>query len=301
VGDTVALLFPGQGSQQPGMGQPWRHHAAFGRWAEAEAVLGEDLTRLALTADADELRRPRACQLALFVHGVVLAEAWQDTTGAAPVALAGHSLGEYVALVVAEAVSFADALSLVEVRARACEAAADAEPGGLTACLGVERELLEAACERAGAHIANDNAPGQIVVAGRPDALARVRSELAPASGKVVDVDVGAAYHSPLMQPAVEPLRAALEATPFTEHHQPVVANVDATPHTRGAGWPDRLAAQIVSPVRWRETIERLRDDGVSCVVELGASTPLSSMVKRTDRTLSRHPVTVPDDLPSPV
>ncbi|PSO49887.1 MAG: ACP S-malonyltransferase, partial [Actinobacteria bacterium QS_5_72_10] len=108
-------------------------------------------------------------------------------------------------------------------------------------------------------------------------------------------------YHSPLMQPAVEPLRAALEATPFTEHHQPVVANVDATPHTRGAGWPDRLAAQIVSPVRWRETIERLRDDGVSCVVELGASTPLSSMVKRTDRTLSRHAVTVPDDLPSPV
>lgn len=300
MGDTVALLFPGQGSQQPGMGEPWRHHPAFARWAEADAALGEDLTRLALTADADELRRPRACQLALFVHGVVLADAWRAATDAAPAAVAGHSLGEYVALVAAGAVSFADALSLVEVRARACEAAADADPGGLIACLGVDRDALESACEAAGAHIANDNAPGQVVVAGRPQALERVRAELADAGGRLVDVDVGAAYHSPLMQPAVEPLRAALEPTAFAGRHDPVVANVDATPHTDGAGWTDRLAAQVVSPVRWRETIERLRDDGVTAVVELGASTPLSGMVKRTDRSLARQAVTAPDDLPSP-
>lgn len=300
MGETVALLFPGQGSQQPGMGEPWRQHPAFARWAEADAALGEDLTHLALTADADELRRPRACQLALFVHGVVLADAWRATADAEPVAVAGHSLGEYVALVTAGAVGFTDALSLVEVRARACEAAADADPGGMIACLGVDRGDLEEVCERAGAHIANDNAPGQIVVAGRAGALQKVREALAEAGGKVREVDVGAAYHSPLMQPAVEPLRDALEATAFADTHDPVVANVDAAPHTDGPGWPDRLAAQVVSPVRWRETIERLGADGVTSVVELGASTPLSGMVKRTDRSMSRHAVTAPDDLPSP-
>lgn len=300
MGDTVALLFPGQGSQQPGMGEPWRDHPAFARWAEADAALGEDLTRLALSADADELRRPRACQLALFVHGVVLADAWRAEAAEPPAALAGHSLGEYVALVAAGAVGFADALRLVEVRARACEDAANADPGSMVACLGMDREEVEAACARAGAHVANDNAPGQIVVAGSPAALGALEVELAQGSGKIRDVAVGAAYHSPHMRPAVEPLRAALAETSFADGHLPVVANIDAIPHTDGDGWPRRLADQVVSPVRWRETVERLSADGVTAVVELGASTPLSGMVKRTDRSLARYAVTAPDDLPVP-
>lgn len=299
MGDAVALLFPGQGSQQPGMGVPWRDHPAFARWQQADAALGEDLTRLALEADAEELRRPRACQLALFIHGVVLADAWQAASGAEPTALAGHSLGEYVALVAAGAVAFADALALVEVRARACEQAADADPGSMIACLGVDRDALEAACTRAGAHIANDNAPGQVVVAGSRAALDALAAELAEGRGKVRDVEVGAAYHSPHMRPAVAPLREALDATIFIDGHTPVVANVDALPHTDGAGWRDRLADQVVSPVRWRETVQRLAADGVDTVVELGASTPLSGMVKRTDSSLARHAVTVPDDLES--
>lgn len=297
VGESIALVFPGQGSQRPGLGAAWADHPAFARWGEADAVLGEDLTRLALEADADELRRPRACQLALFVHGVMLADAWAAATGVTPRALAGHSLGEYVALVAAGAVSFADALALVEVRARACQDASDAEPGGMVACLGVDRAALEVACAHAGAHIANDNAPGQVVVAGSPAALEAVKAELADAGGKVVDVEVGAAYHSPHMRPAVAPLRTALEATEFVDGHLPVVANIDARPHTDATGWPDRLAEQVVAPVRWRETVERLAADGVTTVVELGASTPLSGMIKRTDRSLTRRAVTAPDDL----
>lgn len=293
----TALVFPGQGSQRPGMAEPWRDHPAFARWAEADETLHDDLTHLGLHADADELRRPRACQLALFVHGVVLFEAWYAATGRQPRLVAGHSLGEYVALVAAGAVEFDDALRLVDVRARACEAAADADPGGMVACLGMELATIEDACARAGAHVANDNAPGQVVVAGRNEALDTVKDILGEAGGKIRDVDVGAPYHTPHMQPAVEALRQQLALTAFADTGVPVVANVDAKLHTDGAGWVDRLAQQVVSPVRWRESVEQLATEGVEAVVELGASAPLSGMIKRTDRGLARQAVHAPDDL----
>jgi [acyl-carrier-protein] S-malonyltransferase len=296
----TALVFPGQGSQREGMAAPWRDKASFDRWEEAGDVLGWDVRRLGLDAAADELREPANCQVALFVHGVVLLEAWKADGGASPVVVAGHSLGEYDALVAAGVLSFADALRLVDVRARATQSAADERPGGMVACLGHEVDDVAAACAEAGAFVANDNAPGQIVAAGPREALEGLKERLAALErprGKVVDVAVGAAYHSPHMEPAVETLGAALDQVSFAEAAVPVVANVDATAHTTAADWPGLLRAQLTAPVRWRESVAALAGAGASTVVELGASQVLTSLVKRTDRSLGRQMVKTPDDL----
>jgi [acyl-carrier-protein] S-malonyltransferase len=294
----TALVFPGQGSQQEGMARPWQDHPAAARWAEADDVLGMDVTRLGRDAPADELREPANCQVALFVHHVVLLDAWQAAGGATPVAVAGHSLGEYDALVAAGVLGFADGLRLVDARARHTQEAARAMPGTMVACLGYDEAVVDAACRDAGAHVANDNAPGQLVVAGSAEALDALRAALADAGGgKVVTLNVGAAYHSPHMQPAVAPFGAALDAAAFADAAMAVVANVDAAPHTAAADWPDLLRRQIVSPVRWRETVGTLAGLGVTDVVELGASPVLTGLVKRTDRSLARRSVSRPEDL----
>ncbi|MBW3602490.1 MAG: ACP S-malonyltransferase [Actinobacteria bacterium] len=298
-GRGLALVFPGQGSQRQGMALPWRDEASFARWGQADRILGRDVTRLGREASADELREPAACQVALFVHGVVLLEAWQARGGREPVAVAGHSLGEYVALVAAGVLGFADGLSLVHARATATQRAAEARPGTMVACLGYDVDVVAAACGEAGAYLANDNAPGQVVVAGGPRALARLREALSggPGRGKVVDLDVGAAYHSPHMEPAAEPFSQALDGAVFADARVPVVANVDALPHAGAGEWPALLRRQLVRPVRWRETVGALRDLGAGTVVELGASAVLTGLVKRTDRSLARGVVTSPADL----
>lgn len=297
TGGRTALVFPGQGSQRPGMAAPWRDHPASARWEEAGEVLGLDVARLGTDADADELREPFACQVALFVHHAVLLEA-VAAAGGAPLATAGHSLGEYDALLAAGVLSFADGLRLVAVRARATQAAADANPGTMVACLGYDEGVVAGACEGTGAHVANDNAPGQVVVAGAPGALAALEERLARVGrGRVVALDVGAAYHSPHMQPAVAPLGEALDAAAFADAAVPVVANVDAMAHTAAGDWPDLLRRQVVRPVRWRESVGTMRGLGVEEVVELGASPVLTNLVKRIDRDLARRTVTTPDDL----
>jgi [acyl-carrier-protein] S-malonyltransferase len=294
----VAVVFPGQGSQRPGMARSWRDRPAFGRWAEADGLLARDVTRLGLDADADELRVPVNCQVALYEHFVVLYETWR-AAGAEPDVAAGHSLGEYAALVAAGALDFADALLLVDARARATQEAADERPGTMVACLGYPVDAVTQACASVGGHVANDNAPGQLVVAGAADVLDRFRTHLEASGdrGKVVSLEVGAAYHSPHMQAAVAPFGVALDAAAFSDARIPVVANVDARPHRIAAEWPDVLRAQLVSPVRWRETVNTFADLGVTDVVELGPSAVLTGLVKRTDRSLARRTVTGPDEL----
>lgn len=293
----IALVFPGQGSQQEGMARPWRDHPAAQRWEEASQLLGWDVAALGTDADADTLREPRNCQIALYVHHVVLLQAWREAGGQEPIATAGHSLGEYDALVAAGVLGFADGLRLVDVRARATQDAADRAPGTMVACLGFEVAAVQAACTASGAHVANDNAPGQIVVAGSRPALDRLRAALAEHSGKIRDVNVGAAYHSPHMAAAEAPLRAALEAAELSDAAVPVVANVDAQAHTAAADWPDLLRRQVTSPVRWRESVGTLAARGVEEVVELGATGVLTGMVKRIDRGLARRTVSAPEDL----
>lgn len=297
---AIAVVFPGQGSQRPGMAQPWRDHPAFARWAQADDLLGRDVTRLGIEADEDELRVPVNCQIALFVHAVVLLEAWRAAGGTAAVA-AGHSLGEYAALVAADAIGFGDGVRLVDARATATQQAADARPGTMVACLGYATETVADACAAVGAHVANDNAPGQLVAAGTADALDRLRATLEASDerGTVVALQVGAAYHSPHMQPAVELFGPALDATTFATARIPVVANVDARPHRDAGEWPTVLRAQLTLPVRWRETVATFTTLDVGRVVELGPSPVLTGLVKRTDRDLERQTVTMPDDLPA--
>lgn len=298
---TLALVFPGQGSQQPGMAAAWAHLPAAVRWAEADDVLGWDVSRLGTAADAEELREPLNCQVALFVHHVVLLQAWQAANPSAAVALtAGHSLGEYDALVAAGVLAFPDALRLVDVRARATQAAADAMPGTMIAALGFDVEQVTAACAEAGAHVANDNAVGQVTVSGTPAQLQAVKDLLAERPGKVRDLPVGAAYHSPHMASAVGPLGAALDAAPFADARIPVVANVDATAHTLAGEWPRLLRDQVTSPVRWRESVLAISGAGVTEVVELGATPVLTAMIKRIDRAMGRTNVTTPADLEIP-
>jgi [acyl-carrier-protein] S-malonyltransferase len=296
----IALVFPGQGSQRPGMAQPWRDSPAFERWHEAGDVLGRDVARLGLHAGEDELREPATCQVALFVHAAVVLEAWHAAGGGTPAAVAGHSLGEYDALLAAGVLPFPDALRLVDARARHTQEAADAAPGTMVACLGYDVEDVRAACAGVGAHVANDNAPGQIVAAGPAEALERLREALARVEaprGKVVAVKVGAAYHSPHMRQAVEPFGNALDGACFADARVPVVANVDARPHTEATAWPDLLRTQLVSPVRWRETVGTLAELGVTQVVELCAAPVLTALVKRTDPGLGRRSVTTPQEL----
>lgn len=300
----VALVFPGQGSQQPGMALAWREHPSAARWDEAGEVLGADVARLGTEADADELREPANCQIALFVHHAVLLEAWRAAGGAEPLAVAGHSLGEYDALLAAGVLGFADALRLVALRASATQAAAAANPGTMVACLGFPEGAVAQACAETGAHVANDNAPGQVVVAGSAATLAALRERLerpaegGRAAGRVRDVNVGAAYHSPHMQPAVAPLGVALDAAAFQTAKVAVVANVDARPHTGAAEWPDLLRRQVVTPVRWRETVGTLAELGAREITELGASPVLTNLTKRIAPELGRRTVSQPEDLP---
>jgi [acyl-carrier-protein] S-malonyltransferase len=295
----VALVFPGQGSQQPAMAAAWRDHPAFARWAEAGDLLGWDVARLGVEAPADELREPRKCQVALFTHQAVLLEAWHAAGGAEPVAVAGHSLGEYNALLAAGVLGFGEGLRLVDARARLTGEAARQRPGRMVACLGFDVDDVTAAAADAGAHVANDNAPGQVVVSGTEEALDRLAGALAggPGRGKVVRLEVGAAYHSPHMEPALEPFDEALAAAPFADAAVPVVANVDAAPHTGAAEWPELLRRQVTSPVRWRETVTALPGLAVTDVVELGASPVLTGLVKRIDRDLGRRNISTPEDL----
>jgi [acyl-carrier-protein] S-malonyltransferase len=167
----------------------------------------------------------------------------------------------------------------------------------MIACLGFDLDVVQEACSLAGAHVANDNAPGQVVVAGAHDQLAEVKDRLVEGGGKIRDIDVGAAYHSPLMTPAVEPFTAALAAAEFGDAAIPVVANVDAEAHTSAGEWPEVLQRQLTAPVRWRESVATLAELGAAEVVELGASSVLIPMVKRIDRTLGRRAVTAPEDL----
>lgn len=292
----IAFIFPGQGSQRPEMASPWVDHPAYALWARADEVLGRNVTRLGIEADAEELRQADNCQIALFVQHAMLLTAL-EAVGVQATLTAGHSLGEYDALVAAKVLSFDDALRLVDVRARSTFAAAQDRPGTMVACLGFDRADVEAAAAAAGAYLANENAPGQVTVSGSAEALAALKAHLSEQDGKVVDLDVGAAYHSPHVEAAVPVLGEALDAATFSDAAIGVVANADAKVHTAGADWPQLLRTQLVNPVLWKDSVETMVDAGITHMVELGASAPLSGMIKRISRGTKRLAVHTPEDL----
>jgi [acyl-carrier-protein] S-malonyltransferase len=296
-----ALVFPGQGSQRAGMGAAWRDDPSWAVVDRLSAATGLDLAGLLLDADAETLRQTRNAQPATFALSLVILDAARRTVldGATPVAVAGHSLGEYTALVAAGAIDEADAARLVAERGEAMQAASDERPGTMAAVLGLDADGVAAACAGVdGAWVANDNAPGQIVLAGTAAGVAAA-GEAARALGakRVVPLPVGGAFHSPLMAPAQARLEAALASASFTEAKVPVVANVDAAAHTTGFG--ALLAAQLAGAVRWRESLGTLRALGATSFLELGPGAELSGMVKRTVADATRANVATPADLPA--
>jgi [acyl-carrier-protein] S-malonyltransferase len=293
-----AVVFPGQGSQKPGMGSPWEATPSWAAVAAVADVLDRDVAALLLEADAETLRVTRNAQVAAFALGLVILDAARRA-GATWEAAAGHSLGEYTALVAAGVLEVEDAAELVGRRADAMQRAAKVNPGTMAAILGLELDAVAACCADAGggAWVANDNAPGQVVVAGTEEGVAAAAASARERGGKVMALAVGGAFHTPLMAPAQEPLDLALGRAPFANSTVAVVANVDARVHTASADWRPLLSAQLCQPVRWREGVQRLETIGVSRVIELGPGAVLSGMVKRTAPSLERVSIGAPEDL----
>jgi [acyl-carrier-protein] S-malonyltransferase len=295
----IVFTYPGQGSQAPGMGSAWADHPSWELVDEASDAVDRDVARLLLDTDAHELTMTRNAQLATFVISMVVLDA-VSRLGAEAVAHAGHSLGEYSALTAAGALDFADAVRLVNERGDAMQAAADEQDGTMAALLGLDDDQADVACQRAAGDvwIANYNAPGQVVIAGTPDDLDRA-CEIAKELGakRAMRLPVGGAFHTPLMAPARDRLRKAIDQVEFRAPEQPVYANVDGRAHEDPNDWPDLLGAQLCSPVRWRQTLRTLDVDGFTTYVELGPGTVLTGLVKRTVKTGNRINIATPADL----
>ncbi|MDZ7677811.1 MAG: ACP S-malonyltransferase [Acidimicrobiales bacterium] len=297
----IAFTFPGQGSQRPGMGQPWVDHESWELVAEASEHAGSDLEALLLTADADELVSTRNAQLATFVLSLVTLDAI-ERTGVEPARAAGHSLGEYTALVASGALAFDDGVRLVSERGAAMLTAAEDRTGSMAAVLGLDDDKVEVACEATDGEVwvANYNAPGQVVIAGDPaaiDAAGVAAKELG--AKRVMAFPVGGAFHTPFMAPARDRLTKALAGIEWRSPAIPVHANVDADAHTDATPWPDLLAAQLTSPVRWRQILHHFDEAGVNTVVEVGPGSVLTGMAKRTLKGARTVSVSTPDDLDS--
>ena len=253
----IVFTYPGQGSQVPGMGAPWKDHPSWELVAEASDVAGRDLAHLLLVADAEELKLTRNSQLATFVLSMVTFDA-VTRVGAEAAGHAGHSLGEYTALTAAGVVDYGDAIRLVTERGDAMQAAADEQAGTMAAVLGLDDDQVDIACARVPGDVwvANYNAPGQVVIAGAPDAVEEasvVAKELG--AKRAMPLPVGGAFHTPFMSPARERLAKAIDQTEFRDADTFVVTNVDGVRHHLADDWNNLLNAQLCSPVRWRQTL----------------------------------------------
>jgi [acyl-carrier-protein] S-malonyltransferase len=294
-----AVIFPGQGAAAPGAGRAWVDDQAWEVVGQAEAVLDRPVARLLLEADAAELAATGASQLAVLLASLVAWDALAPRLDEAPVAFAGHSLGQVTALLAAGAVDRSDGFRLAARRADLSQASADARPGRMAALVGAEPEVAVRVCEGGGdVWIANDNAPGQVVIAGTPEGL-DAAAERARQLGvrRVMALDVGHAFHTPLLADAAAGLRPFLEGIAFHEGTAPIVANTDALGHTDPRCWPDQLSRHLVEPVRWRESQRTLAASGATTFIEVGPGRVLAGLAKRTVPDVTVLNVTTPDDL----
>jgi [acyl-carrier-protein] S-malonyltransferase len=266
---------------------------------EASDLAGRDVAALLLDADAEELRDTRNAQLTTFVSSLMVLDA-VERLGIEPSFCAGHSLGEYTALTATGALGFDDGVRLVSARAAAMHDAGAAQPGTMAAVLGLDDDLVDVACRRADEDVwvANYNAPGQVVIAGSPAGVAAA-SEHARSLGakKVMPLQVSGAFHTPYMTAARDRLREAIADADPRDTEIPVVANVDALAHQEGKEWSRLLSAQLSSPVRWKQCLLQLEDEGVTDLAELGPGGVLTGMAKRTLAQARTISVQTPEDL----
>ncbi len=304
---AFAWVFPGQGAQSVGMGRAlWEASpAARTLYAQADDLLGRPLSRLCFEGPEEVLRATVNAQPALFVTSLACLAALQEAWGGplpAPRCLAGHSLGELTALVAAGALAFAEGLRLVQERGRLMQQAGEQQQGTMAAVLGLTREAVEAACQAVQDHgpvvVANDNAPGQVVVSGTPEAVAAVVERLRQAGARrIVPLNVSGAFHSPLMATAAAAFAALVEGAAIGDPQVPVISNVTAEPLTSAAAVRHELRQHLLASVRWAESVRTMARLGVTRVLEIGPGTVLSGLIRRTVATIETYPVGTPAEI----
>ena len=293
---SFAFIFPGQGSQSVGMLDAWGDHPVVrSTLQEASDALGEDVAQLIHAGPKEALALTTNTQPVMLVAGVAAYRVWRAEGGAAPAAVAGHSLGEYSALVAAGVLSLGQAIPLVRLRAAAMQAAVPVGVGAMAAVLGLDAEKVKAVCAQVTADLGgaevveavNFNDPGQTVIAGSKAAVDAAGAAMKTAGAKrALPLPVSAPFHSSLMQPAAEQLKAALAGITFAAPQIDVINNIDVAVVHEGAAIADALYRQAFGPVRWVESVQALKARGITHVVECGPGKVLAGMVKRIDADL---------------
>ncbi len=288
-----AFVFPGQGAQFVGMGKDLYENSALAKelFEKANNILGYRITDIMFEGTDEDLRQTKVTQPAVFLHSVISALCKDDDTK--PEMTAGHSLGEFSALVVAGALSFEDGLKLVYARAMAMQKACEAEPSTMAAIIALSDEKVEEICASIEDEVcvaANYNCPGQIVISGSIAGIEKA-CELMKAAGakRALPLKVGGAFHSPLMNPAKVELEAAINSTEFLTPNCPVYQNVNALPQTNPAQIKENLIAQLTGPVRWSQTVKNMVADGATDFTECGPGAVLQGLIKKIDATVNAH------------
>ncbi len=282
-----AYIFPGQGAQFSGMGLDLYEHSPFAQelFEKANHILGFNITDIMFEGSAEDLKQTKVTQPAIFLHSVILAKILRDSFNLDMVA--GHSLGEFSALVTIEALTFEDGLKLVSQRALAMQKACEMQPSTMAAILGLEDAVVEKICaETEGIVVAaNYNCPGQLVISGEIDAIDRACETLKEKGARrALVLPVGGAFHSPLMEPAREELAAAIENTSFSKPNCPIYQNVTAKAVTNETDIKANLILQLTSPVRWSQSVQQMIADGATHFTELGPGKVLQGLVRKINR-----------------
>jgi [acyl-carrier-protein] S-malonyltransferase len=282
-----AYVFPGQGAQYPGMGKELFEQSELARqlFGKANEILGFEITELMFNGTEEDLRQTRVTQPAIFLHSVILAKLLGDSFQ--PDMVAGHSLGEFSALVANEVLTFEDGLSLVYQRAMAMQKACEAAPSTMAAIIGLEDNKVEEVLDGISGVVvpANYNCPGQLVISGSFEAIDAACAALKEAGAKrALPLKVGGAFHSPLMEPARLELARAIQETSFRKGRCPIYQNVDGKPHTDPQSIQENLVAQLTSPVRWTQIMLNMLENGASSFTEVGPGTVLQGLVRKVNR-----------------
>ena len=285
-----AFVFPGQGAQFVGMGKDLYEQSDTARqlFDEANEILGFNITSLMFEGTEDDLKQTKVTQPAIFLHSVILAKTMGDSF--TPDMVAGHSLGEFSALVANNALSFPNGLRLVYKRAMAMQKACEKEPSTMAAIIGLNDDIVEEICQSIDEVIvpANYNCPGQVVISGSIKGIDIACEKLSEAGAKrALKLKVGGAFHSPLMESAREELAEAIKTTEFAQPICPVYQNVDAKPSAEPVVIQKNLIAQLTSPVRWTQTVKNMIKDGAESFTEVGPGNVLQGLIKKVDRKMN--------------